>query len=126
MEQTIYVQTAYISGKIGEDVISPATKEKFDNAEKMLHGLGYYTFNPTDETFQQLIKLNPLPITSEYATCLIHCMSQLAMCDIICLLPDWRESPGAKAELAFAQACGMQVKELMPYGTLADWNPESK
>ena len=38
----------YISGKIGEAVISDETRQKFDAAEKMLQDKGYRVFNPTD------------------------------------------------------------------------------
>ena len=37
----------YISGKIGEEVLSDATREKFARAEDMLRSKGYDVFNPT-------------------------------------------------------------------------------
>ena len=37
----------YISGKIGEEVLTEATREKFAQAERMLRQLGYDVFNPT-------------------------------------------------------------------------------
>ena len=37
----------YISGKIGEEVLTEATREKFAKAEKMLRSKGYDVFNPT-------------------------------------------------------------------------------
>ena len=37
----------YISGKIGEEVLSKATREKFAKAEKWLKAQGYAVFNPT-------------------------------------------------------------------------------
>lgn len=39
----------YISGKIGEVVISEATRKKFAKAEEMLKAKGYEVFNPCDE-----------------------------------------------------------------------------
>lgn len=38
----------YISGKIGEEVISDATRQKFAKAEKMLQDRGYDVFNIQD------------------------------------------------------------------------------
>ena len=37
----------YISGKIGEEVLSEATRQKFAKAEQMLKAKGFETFNPT-------------------------------------------------------------------------------
>ncbi len=56
-----------------------------------------------------------------YRLCLFEDIRALSTCDAICLLPDWRDSPGAKAELAFAKAIGIEVHELTEYGELARW-----
>ena len=37
----------YISGKIGEEVLSDATREKFAKAEEYIKAKGYKVFNPT-------------------------------------------------------------------------------
>ena len=37
----------YISGKIGEEVVCEATRQKFAKAEEMLKAKGYKVFNPT-------------------------------------------------------------------------------
>ena len=37
----------YISGKIGEEVLSEATRQKFARAEELLQARGFETFNPT-------------------------------------------------------------------------------
>jgi len=44
----------YISGKIGEEVISEATRRKFAAVEAMLQAKGYETFNPTSGEWQNL------------------------------------------------------------------------
>ena len=41
----------YISGKIGEEVLSDETRKKFAKAEKMLRSKGYDVFNPTTSGF---------------------------------------------------------------------------
>ena len=42
----------YISGRIGEEVISEETRQRFAKAEEMLKAKGYETFNPADEQVQ--------------------------------------------------------------------------
>ena len=46
----------YISGKIGEEVISEATRQKFAKAEEMLKAKGYEVFNPCDERWLNTLK----------------------------------------------------------------------
>lgn len=105
----------YISGKIGEAVISDVTREKFDAAEKMLLDKGHRVFNPTDKVWVYGLQENhrnvvwiigkdtDLPF---YDYCLLKDLQRLALCDAIYMLADWRRSPGARAEHAFASAVG--------------------
>ena len=44
----------YISGKIGEEVLSDATREKFAKAEALLKSKGYDVFNPTNSGFGKI------------------------------------------------------------------------
>ena len=110
----------YISGKIGEEVLSEATRQKFASAENFLKAKGYKVFNPTTsglgETAAQLALLNG---TNFYKEILLLDIQKLKDCDIICLLPDWDESPGAKAELYFAEAIGLKVKQMIMFGNKA-------
>jgi hypothetical protein len=47
---------------------------------------------------------------------------ELKKCDIICLLPDWNESPGAQAELFFAKAIGLKVRQMIMFeGEVLYW-----
>ena len=89
----------YISGKIGEEVLSEATRQKFSSAEKFLKAKGYKVFNPTTSGYgaiaENTAKANG---TTFYREILLLDIMALQQCDIICLLPDWDESPGAKAE----------------------------
>ena len=105
----------YISGKIGEVVISEDTREKFDAAEKMLQDKGYRVFNPTDQVWEYTLQENhrktvwifgkdiDLPF---YNYCLMKDLQKLALCDAIYMLADWEQSPGARTEHAFASAVG--------------------
>lgn len=107
----------YISGKIGEEVLSEATREKFDRAEAMLRGQGHRVFNPTrsglgkvaDKAVRKMARKG-LEV-SWYSEILLLDLTVLMGCDAIYMLPDWKDSPGARAELAYAEAVGKQVFE---------------
>ena len=116
----------YISGKIGEDVISDATRQKFAKAEETLRSKGLEVFNPTtsglDEPAAVLAKAR-LSIHQEidhedvqkrrdrsfYECILTLDIEELTFCDAIYMIGNFQESPGAIAEYAFAMATGKQV-----------------
>lgn len=130
----------YISGKIGEDWAGEATREKFAAAEAYLKAQGHTIFNPTTSglgesaealqtiqvrvcnkgDFAECYMLNRYK-RSWYSSILLLDLDELSWCDAICLLPDWRQSPGAKVELAYAQAIGLKIYELSQYQTLIEW-----
>ena len=110
----------YISGKIGEEVISEATRQKFAKAEEMLKAKGYEVFNPTCEEWQKNIILGygvdvqqaPPPKDgkiSKYAYILLRDQMALANKDAILMLEDWQDSPGATSEYYFAMATGKKI-----------------
>lgn len=108
----------YISGKIGEEVISDATRQKFARAEEMLKAKGYEVFNPCDERWQRLLKReyeNDKYVKSPwmdgefpsfYAYTLLRDQMVLSTKDAVYFLEDWSVSPGAKSEISFANAIG--------------------
>lgn len=110
----------YISGKIGEDVISDATREKFARAEKYLRKNGFDVFNPCNEAWQRALKrgykiqsfesggipANAIPF---YDYVLLRDLMALSLKDAIFLLSDWEDSPGAKNEFAFACATKKRI-----------------
>lgn len=99
----------YISGKIGEEVLSEATRHKFARAEELLKARGYEVFNPTTSGLGQRaedLAKNADYETSFYQEILLIDLVQLAQCDGIYMLGDWEYSPGAKLELHFAVAMG--------------------
>ena len=110
----------YISGKIGEEVISEATRQKFAKAQKELESKGHEVFNPTCAVWQshlmhgfgadiqQTIAPPGGPI-SRYAYFLLRDMMALATKDAIYMLKDWTKSFGARAEREFALANGIEV-----------------
>lgn len=119
----------YISGKIGEGVIGDATRDKFAKYQAMLEAKGHIVFNPTSKEWQEYLRtwMKGREVylknhnTSEYAEALLLDMGIINECDAIYMLPDFIDSPGAKAEHAFAIACKMQIfydDELYRDGTL--------
>lgn len=111
----------YISGKIGGEVISDATRQKFARAEEMLKAKGYQVFNPCDERWQKILRreyehdsyVKSPWLTDKfpdfYAYCLLRDLMVLAKKDAIYMLADWTESDGANVELDFARATGKQL-----------------
>ena len=111
----------YISGKIGEEVISEATRQKFARAEEMLKAKGYEVFNPCDEKWQRLLKReyeNDKYVKSPwmdgefpsfYAYVLLRDQMVLSTADAVYFLIDWITSPGAYAEHSFAVAAGKKL-----------------
>lgn len=119
----------YISRKIEERNISDSTRKKFERIQKMLEEEGHQVFNPTSnerETYLEMWLKGQKPYLqshniSDYAEILRMNLLLLAQCDAIYMLPDFLDSPGAKAEHAFAIACKKQIfydDELYQDGTL--------
>ena len=111
----------YISGKIGEEVISEATRQKFARAEAMLKAKGYEVFNPCDERWQKTLKReyegdsyvkSPWlagKFPDFYAYVLLRDLMVLSTKDAAFFLYDWDNSPGAQSEHSFAMATGKKL-----------------
>ena len=110
----------YISGKIGEAVISDTTRKKFAKAQKELEAKGYEVFNPTSEEWQNHLMIGygkdiqqtmslGCGTMSKYAYFLLRDLMALATKDAIYMLKDWTKSFGARAEREFALANGIEV-----------------
>ena len=110
----------YISGKIGEEVISEATRQKFEKAQKMLLAKGYKVVDPACEKYQmqmdkeveiekkKWIEAGYGEKFDRYTHILLWDMHILSMCDAIYLLSDWWDSDGARTEKDFATATKKQ------------------
>ena len=99
----------YICGKIGEEVLSSETREKFARAEKMLRSNGYDVFNPTTSGFGESAELAAVRYgTSFYKEIIIYDLAALKQCDAIYMLSDWEKSPGANVEYDYAVATGIK------------------
>lgn len=88
----------YLAGRITGD---PAYRAKFADAEMVLRELGHTVLNPA-----------VLPDGLEYAAYLLIDEQLLRAADAVCLLPDWKQSPGARQERALARRLG---KKLLRY-----------
>lgn len=107
----------YISGKIGEEVISDATRQKFARAEEMLKAKGHEVTNPASEKCQCLLRYSlrneELKTGKEVEFYSFALMTDIVSiwrdCDAVYFLRDWRQSRGATAELYFAKAVGKRM-----------------
>ncbi|MBQ7180649.1 MAG: DUF4406 domain-containing protein [Bacteroidaceae bacterium] len=105
----------YISGKIGEEVISEATREKFARAERMLEKHFNPEFdmiiNPASEAFQDTMRqaFEWRELRRNLPDILLYDLQWLRTCDAIYMLEDWTKSDGANVELDFARATGKKV-----------------
>lgn len=104
----------YISGKIGEEVISDETRAKFAAAAKTLRQRMLRVFDPTTPEWVRRLKAEKEHVErflgngeiSFYEYCLLKDIEKVSRCDAIYMLADWRRSPGARVEYAFAEAVG--------------------
>lgn len=104
----------YISGKIGEEVISDETRQKFAAAQKMLEDRlsdMSTVINPASEEFQETIeqafKWREIPMN--YQDILLYDLQWLRTCSAIYMLEDWGHSPGGATEFYFAKATGKKI-----------------
>ena len=75
--------------------------EAFNDAEKLLKSVGYEVLNPARQGYGK-----------EYHEYLELAIADVFACDGIALLPHWEHSPGAKAEVALADALKKDASEL--------------
>ena len=104
----------YISGKIGEEVISEATRAKFARAEAMLKelkGEKNTVINPACEYLQMSIEMH-FEVKGQkpwYDETLLYMLHWLQSCTAVYMLSDWKKSPGATAEYWYAVAAGRDI-----------------
>ncbi len=100
----------YISGKIGEEVLSDATRDKFAEAESYLHEWGFDVFNPTTSGLGELAEKRAKERGTDFYTEIMNLdLEQLRHCDVIYMLRDWQDSPGAVREFMEANRLGLEV-----------------
>ena len=98
----------YISGPMSNTPNS--NFEAFDKAEKQLVKLGYNVLNPhkiCDELNTRFFEMGKNPEYEDYLK--EDILQMLSKCDKVLVLKGWRQSKGAKLEIATAIACGLDV-----------------
>ncbi len=100
----------YIAGKIGENYPDEETLRKFERVELFLKSKCYDVFNPTRSGLGAKAEaLAKEKGTDFYREIMLLDLDALSRCDAICMLPDWRKSPGAKVEFYFALAIDLDI-----------------
>ena len=102
------MKTIYVSGPMKN--MPNGNLEAFDKAEKQLRQLGYDVLNPHAISEQVNLRFFEIGKVPEYEDYLKEDIIQmLSKCDKVLVLPGWRQSKGAKLEIANALACGLDV-----------------
>jgi hypothetical protein len=94
------IKKAYIAGKITGD---PDYRAKFARAVKYLTARGYVVMSPAI-----------MPDGFDYEDYMTICFAMMFVCrgGTCFLLPDWKNSPGAKREYNNAEKTGMSIEYL--------------
>lgn len=99
----------YVSGAIGSIDREIATAN-FNVAELLLKTKGYAVINPMKIT---------KPLNATWKDCMMADIKYLFDCDEIYMLRNWRNSTGARVELAIATELGLKVtfEDSRPYNS---------
>jgi len=100
----------YISGKIGEEVLSEGTRQKFARAEQTLQARGFDTFNPTTSGFGKTAEEDAERNgTSFWEEIVLYDLNVLKRCEAIYLLEDYEDSPGGLTEIHYAKGAKKRI-----------------
>jgi hypothetical protein len=89
-------EIVYISGPMASD---PDYRRKFEAAERELRGCGFVVINPAK---------NPEGLS--YAAYMRLAIAEINECDTLYMLPGWENSRGARAEKAYAESVGKNIR----------------
>ena len=96
-------KTVYLAGKITGDA---GYKEKFKKAQEAMEFAGFVVLSPTilpEDGFT-------------YNAYMRMTTAMLLECDAVCMLPGWKDSPGARCEYDRARQEGKEVMEYVAPG----------
>lgn len=120
-ESKMSKKVIYISGKMGEKVLSEKTIAKFNAAQARLENEGWEVVNPASAQFQReaerVVMMEEARWRNDknegdfdwYSYILLFDLYIIAPCDAIYMLSDWTDSPGATSEHAYAKACKKEI-----------------
>jgi hypothetical protein len=87
----------YIAGKVTGEKYADCVR-KFNRQSEILRNQGYIVVNP----------MELVPKDTNWKTAMQLCIHELIECDAYYMLPDWRNSRGAKIERQIAQELDLQ------------------
>lgn len=90
-------KVVFISGMISDD---KDYQEKFAEAENTLTEQGYIVLNPA----------KAIPNEMSWESSMDICMAMIKKSDVVCFLPDWWDSKGAKLEHDIAEILKKEIK----------------
>lgn len=64
-----------------------------------------------------VVPIHYCQVSWPWTRCMRVCLSLLLSCDKIMLLPDWKQSRGAKIEWLVAVVCGIPILKYRKYGS---------
>ena len=97
----------YIAGRVTG--LQPEQYEPmFATVKKELEAAGHEVVNPLKDIHHE--------DTSNWGLTIMECLSCVAQCDAIAMLPGWEKSHGAQMEYHFAVGNGLQVLQVRPVG----------
>ena len=102
----------YIAGKVSGEHYGKVVR-KFDNAEKYIREVVGYG----DLQVGRVVVFNPIDICDQnwcWLHCMLVCLQYVAVSKVVVLLPDWRDSRGARIEERFARLLHKTIWEITP------------
>jgi len=96
----------YISGKIRN---CGNYRSRFHECHKKLEKKfpGCHVINPVE--IGEDVKLLTGKDNPEWCEYMKHDIRELVFCDMICMLTNWKDSPGAKVEKKIAETIGLEI-----------------
>jgi hypothetical protein len=96
----------YIAGKVTGEPLQEVTM-KFGSAQKKIEELGFEVVNPLEVVGD---------FKCDWETAMKRCIKALLDCDGMVILPDWKDSTGAKIERQLADDLNIQIYNYSKFG----------
>jgi hypothetical protein len=106
---------AYISGAISGHPID-TVREKFKQAAISVSDQAEIVYNPCEDrrtiSLEAMHRAGAIDNITLWTGCMRICIQELATCDVIYMLPDWKFSRGAKIEHELAVNLKLEINYL--------------